>query len=68
MPNLYSTDFHLCPDGVTLYLRWSCLEDDHHPARQQAKADYLEHRETCLECTPPVRMETEEDGNATIRE
>ena len=59
--SMWSTDFHLCTEGVRLYLVWSCLEDDHHPAAQQAKADYILHRQDCHECTDPERMEVDEE-------
>ncbi len=63
---MFSTDFHLCPEGIRLYQVWVCLEDDHHPAAAQAKADYFQHRKDCQECTDPVRMESEET-NANLR-
>lgn len=63
---LYSTDFHLCPEGIRRYLVWSCLEDDHHPAAALAKTDYIQHRKECPECTDPVRLEVEDTQKGEI--
>jgi len=58
---MWSTDFHLCPEGERLYLIWAGLDDAHAPTQERyaARDVYYQHRRDCPNCSDPWRKEPE---------
>jgi len=56
-----SKSFKLCPEAERLYLVWSAALEAKAADKGEKKKAYLQHRKTCTECSPMVRMVEEEE-------